>query len=116
MRRFALHVLAGLVSLAAGQTPSEFEVVSVKAVPPPMHGISSRESVDGALLTYTDFTLQRMISNAYGVTERQILGPAWISEDLFEMHARLPSGTGRAEVPAMLRKMLSDRFQLAVER
>lgn len=114
-----LFCAGGWVSAAAGQAPvaaPEFEVVSVKAAPPAMNGISSRESVDGALLTYTNFTLQRLISNAYGVTERQITGPSWIADDLFEVHARLPAGTGRADVPAMLRRMLEERFQLAIDR
>src|SRR5215472_8386639 len=66
-------------SVAVGQTQSpavrpEFEVVSVKPAPPPVNGISSRESVDNGLLTYTNFTLRRLISNAYGVTESQIFG------------------------------------------
>ena len=116
-----LFCAAGWFSAAAGQAPmaaagAEFEVVSVKAAPPAVNGVSSRESVDRALLTYTNFTLQRLISNAYGVTERQIVGPAWIADDLFEVHARLPAGTGRSDVPAMLRRMLEERFQLAVER
>jgi uncharacterized protein (TIGR03435 family) len=122
-RKVGARLLLGAVTvvfLAAGQTPVaaplEFEVASVKPAPPPINGISSRESVDGALLTYTNFTLQRMISNAYGVTERQITGPEWIADDLFEVHARLPAGAGRRDVPAMLQRMLADRFQLAIER
>ena len=116
-----LIVAAGCGYAAAGQTQipavvHEFEVVSVKRAPPPLNGVSSRESVDGALLTYTNFTLQRLISNAYGVTERQIIGPAWIADDLFDIHARLPSGASRPGVPEMLREMLADRFKLAIER
>ena len=112
---------AGWVSIAAGQAQSpavrsEFEVVSVKPAPIPVNGISSRESVDKGLLTYTNFTLRRLISNAYGVTEGQVRGPAWISENLYHVHARLPAGGGRADVPAMLQAMLADRFQLVVER
>ena|SRR5437879_13910717 len=79
-----LLVAAGWASVAAGQTQSpsarpEFEVVSVKPAPPAVNGISSRESVDNGLLAYTNFTLRRVIGNAYGVTEGQIVGPAWIS-------------------------------------
>jgi uncharacterized protein (TIGR03435 family) len=81
-----------------------------------VNGVSSRESVDAGLLTYTNFTLRRLISNAYGVTEGQILGPAWISDNLYHVHARLPAGASRSDVPAMLQGMLAERFQLAVER
>jgi uncharacterized protein (TIGR03435 family) len=116
-----LLVAAGWASVAVGQTQSpavrpEFEVVSVKPAPPPVNGVSSRESVDGALLTYTNFTLQRLISNAYGVTEGQIVGPALITDNLFDIHARLPAGVSRSDVPAMLQGMLAARFQLVVER
>jgi len=107
------------VALGQAQSPAvgpEFEVVSVKPAPPPANGVSSRESVDDGLLTYTNFTLRRLISNAYEVTEGQIVGPGWISENLYHVHARLPAGASRSEVPAMLRAMLAERFKLAVEQ
>lgn len=66
----------------------EFEVVPVKPAPPPVNGVSSRESAGNGLLTYTNFRLRRLISNAYGVTEGQIVGPAWISDNLYHIHAR----------------------------
>jgi uncharacterized protein (TIGR03435 family) len=65
---------------------------------------------------YTSFTLRRLISNAYEVTEPQVVGPAWITEDLFDIRARLPAGASGSDVPAMLRQMLEERFRLAVER
>ena|SRR5215472_14460508 len=116
-----LLVAVGWACVAVGQTQSraerpEFEVVSVKSAPPPMNGVSSRESLDNGLLTYTNFTLRRLISNAYGVTEGQIVGPAWISDNLYHVHARLPAGVSRSDVPAMLRAMLAERFKLVVER
>ena len=111
----ASWALAGAGQAQIPPASPEFEVASVKRAPPAVNGVSSRESVDGALLTYTNFTLQRLIGNAYGVTERQIAGPAWIADDLFNIHARLPQGAGRSDVPAMLRRMLADRFKLVVE-
>ena len=113
--------VAACSSVAAGQAPStavhpEFEVVSVKPAPPPLNGISSRESVDKGLLTYTNFTLRRLVSNAYGVTEGQIEGPAWIAENLYHIQARLPAGAAPSDVPAMLQAMLADRFKLVIER
>ncbi len=112
---------AGWASVVFGQTPSpvvhpEFEVVSVKPAPPPLNGVSSRESVDKGLLAYTNFTLRRLISNAYGVTEGQVFGPAWIADNLYHVQARLPAGASQSDVPAMLQAMLAERFKLAVER
>ena len=105
--RSLMLVAAGWASVAVGQTQSpavrpEFEVVSVKPAPPAVNGVSSRESVDNGLLTYTNFTLRRLISNAYGVTEGQIVGPAWISDNLYHVHARLSAGARGSDVPAML--------------
>jgi uncharacterized protein (TIGR03435 family) len=119
--RSLLLAAAGWASVAAGQTQSpavhpEFEVVSVKPAPAPVNGVRSRESVDNGLLTYTNFTLRRLISNAYGVTEGQVVGPAWISDNLYHIHARLPAGAARSDVPAMLQGMLAERFKLVVER
>ncbi len=116
-----LLLAAGWASGAVGQAQSpavrpEFEVVSVRPAPPPVNGVSSRESVDNGLLTYTNFTLRRLISNAYEVTEGQIVGPAWISDNLYHIHARLPAGGNKSDVPAMLQAMLAERFKLVVER
>src|SRR5580765_869270 len=98
-----LLVAAGWASAAIGQTQTpavrpEFEVVSVKPAPIPVNGVSSRESVDNGLLTYTNFTLRRLIINAYGVTEGQIVGPAWISDNLYHLQARLPARVSRSDV------------------
>uniref|UniRef100_Q01ZT8 Soil-associated protein, TIGR03435 family n=1 Tax=Solibacter usitatus (strain Ellin6076) TaxID=234267 RepID=Q01ZT8_SOLUE len=119
---FGMSLLLAAVwaSAAFGQTQSpalrpEFEVVSVKPAPPTLKGVSSRESVDNGLLTYTNFTLRRLVSNAYEVTEGQIVGPEWISDNLYHINARLPAGGNSSDVPAMLQGMLADRFKLVVE-
>jgi uncharacterized protein (TIGR03435 family) len=116
-----LIVVAGWASVTVGQTQvpaarPQFEVVSVKPAAAAVNGVSSRESVDNGLLTYTNFTLRRLISNAYEVTEGQIVGPAWISDNLYHVQARLPAGASRSDVPAMLQGMLAERFKLVVER
>jgi uncharacterized protein (TIGR03435 family) len=116
-----LFLAAGWASVVAGQTPPpaarpEFEVVSVKPAPAPLNGVSSRESVDNGLLTYTNFTLRRLIGNAYEVTEGQVVGPSWIAENLYHIQARLPAGVNRSDIPAMLQTMLAERFKLVVDR
>jgi uncharacterized protein (TIGR03435 family) len=50
------------------------------------------------------------------VTEGQIAGPAWISDNLYDVQARLPAGVSRSEVPGMLQRILAERFKLVVER
>ena len=50
------------------------------------------------------------------MTEGQIVGPAWISDNLYHIHARLPAGVSGSDVPAMLQGMLAERFKLVVER
>jgi uncharacterized protein (TIGR03435 family) len=66
-----------------------------------------------------DFTLNAMIAAAYSLTPRAISGgPAWTDSDHFDILASTPGEIqpNPDEQMAMLRKLLTDRFQLAFHR
>ena len=48
--------------------------------------------------------------------DHQVVGPDWISTDRFNIHATLPAGAARDQVPEMLQTLLEQRFQLKMHR
>jgi len=111
-----------LVSSAAvwAQTaaaPLEFEVSSIKpSSPPPVGQVNVGVHIDGAQVHYSYFSLKDYIRSAYQVKDFQVSGPAWLASERFEIAAKLPEGAAREQVPAMLRALLEDRFQLKLHR
>jgi uncharacterized protein (TIGR03435 family) len=66
---------------------------------------------------YANFTLKNLIALAYSSGESRVLeGPGWMDSELYEINANLPPNTVKDQIPAMLQKLLSDRFKLAVNR
>jgi bla regulator protein blaR1 len=61
---------------------------------------------------------------AFGIPPSRIVGPAWMGDAAsdwsdgpkFDISAKLPEGTSRDQVPAMLRDLLATRFKLTTHR
>jgi uncharacterized protein (TIGR03435 family) len=106
-----------VISLIA-QPPSEFEVASVK-IAPPRSGSSGFIAIDSdpAMIRYANTTLKMLIATAYRFNSNRILsGPAWVDSQLYDLAAKLPPGTPKDRVPAMLQSLLAEQFKLAVHR
>ena len=107
-----------LASAAFGQTapaPLEFEVASVKPAAPLAERVNVGVHVDGAQIHITDYSLTDFIRLAYRVKPYQVTGPDWLS-DRFDVHAKLPEGATREQVPEMLKALLASRFELKVHQ
>lgn len=116
MRMTAL--LAVSVSCLFAQPPSEFEVASVKLAPP-RSGPSGFIAIDSdpAMIRYANITLKILIASAYRINSDRILsGPAWVDNQMYDLAAKLPPGTSKDRVPAMLQSLLAKQFKLAVHR
>jgi uncharacterized protein (TIGR03435 family) len=71
-------------------------------------------------------TIGELISAAYQVKPYQIVGPKWLISEItppgqigshvFDIHARMPEGGNRSQVPGMLQTLLRDRFGLVTHR
>jgi uncharacterized protein (TIGR03435 family) len=95
----------------------EFEVASIKPSPPPVAGqVNAGVKVDGAQVHARFLALSDYIQSAYKVKNYQVVGPAWLGSERFEIDAKLPAGGTREQVPAMLQSLLADRFELKVHR
>jgi uncharacterized protein (TIGR03435 family) len=78
-------------------------------------------SADPGRISYTNVTLQTLLISAYGVGCRpqgdecdQLVGPAWLRSERYDLMAALPSGTTNAQFQLMLQDMLADRFRVTV--
>jgi uncharacterized protein (TIGR03435 family) len=116
-------LLCLLLPLALGRAQGPaFEVASVK---PTQHG-----HVDGVSISHdpeatspgsfqaVNNSLAELIRWAYDVREYQLSGPQWLNDDseCFDVEARMPFGTPKAQLRLMLRTLLETRFHLALHR
>lgn len=118
----------GLAAILSAQTPKlEFEVASVRTVGPVERGVpqglvsGGPGSDDPGRITYAHSTMQQLIVAAYGVGRDQISGPDWVSEQgltaaRYDISAKVPAGTTKAQLAQMLQNLLTERFQLTLHR
>lgn len=126
LRRFTV-CLAFTAIAALAQTAPTFEVASIKpAAPLDMMKVAAEiqaghmpkigAHVDAARAEYTYMALKELIVTAYKVKPYQITGPDWIATTRFDIVAKMPEGTTKADAPKMLQALLEERFKLAVHR
>ena len=72
--------------------------------------------VDAARAEYNYMSLKDLIQVAYGVKSYQVEGPSWLADARFDIEATIPEGATKDDVPAMLQKLLADRFKLTAHR
>jgi uncharacterized protein (TIGR03435 family) len=103
------------VEAQVGATSSPaFEVVSIK-LNKTVGGEPQRRITPGNF-AYTDIFLAEYIKLAFGITNRQLLGPRWIYEDRYDIVGKASSPAREDEILLMLRTLLIDRFQLKFHR
>jgi uncharacterized protein (TIGR03435 family) len=127
-------LLAGLaLSLAfslyvSGQTETaqslSFEVASIKPALPlnPLAILQSGSlprlgmTVAGTRVDLGYMTLAEIIPIAYDVKAFQVDGGSWLTDQRFDIQAKMPEGSTREQVPAMLRALLAERFKLKIHQ
>ena len=101
-----------------------FEVASVKVTDPSGRGSRLAKgargggagTADPTLFTRRNATLAALIQTAYGLQPYQIIGPAWLTSEHYDIFAKVPERTTREEQSVMLRNLLVERFALKVHR
>jgi hypothetical protein len=122
----AMLIVLSLLATDAvhGQSQSqprpEFEVASVKPLPPssPMFPAPTGGpgTSDPGHITWSGTTLKWMLKTAYDVRLYQISGPEWIDSNqyMYTIAAKLPEGATREQVNLMWQELLKDRFGVVV--
>ena len=130
MRRVVLFIVGVAVSCGVA-TAQTFEVASVKTAGPidPQKLLSGQQrigmTVAGSNVDIESMGLPELLYLAFNVRPTQIKGPDWLvkvdpiaamTATRFDIHAKLPSGATKEQVPQMLQALLAERFKLAFHR
>jgi uncharacterized protein (TIGR03435 family) len=112
-----LLAVAFSASVLLAQAPPAFEVASIKpSDPQPMNQMRVGMGGDAGRISYSNVNMRDLITRAYEVKAPQVTGPAWIDSQRFDVNAKIPDGVPAEKVPAMLRSLLEQRFQLKCHR
>jgi uncharacterized protein (TIGR03435 family) len=117
-----LGLIGFLVTATLGfaQSRPEFEVASIKSSPPPGSGpittgcIGGPGSNDPGLFNCYFMSLTNLVAIAYQAREAQLSRPDWMDSARFELRAKVPVGSKRDQIGAMMQNLLADRFKLIV--
>jgi uncharacterized protein (TIGR03435 family) len=114
-------VSALLRAQASEQEPLAFDVASVKSAdafaPRPGRLGSINVVVTSGRLVARNATAKDLIRDAYSLDDYQVFGgPAWMFSARFDVEAKAPGNTNRAQMLLMLQMLLKDRFKLAAHR
>ena len=103
----------GAVAILDGQEPGlpAFEVASVRLAPGPQN-FSQRMS--DTRVDIVGYPLRWVLVQALRRKDYQLSGPEWLNEVFVEIHATIPAGGSVKQVPEMLRRLLIERFGLAI--
>lgn len=118
-RRSGLLLLGCAMALA--QKPA-FEVVSIKPAPPPDgHGMRMGHSggpgtPDPGRWSTENWTIQSLVTSAYGIQWYQYSGPSWTNELRFNIEAKVPPGATKNDLKVMIQGLLEERFKLQFHR
>jgi uncharacterized protein (TIGR03435 family) len=114
MKRLWLFAFAILSAGMPVWSQARFEAASIRPLPP-------REAtrLNGGPGTsdpgHIEFraSLQYLVMAAYRVGGFQISGPSWLTDQKFEITAKLPPGASGQQLHEMLQQLLRERFHLA---
>ena len=109
------------MAVAAALLAQSFEVASVKRSAPETGntarsaGAIPRQQESGRI-NYPRVNLKSVIALAYGVAFDQIEGPQWLDDDRYDIIATFPAGASQEQVPAMLQRLLAERFAMTIHQ
>jgi len=110
MKTFLCAVCA--IAVLHGADPPKFETASVKRME---RGVI-HNSMGPGIVTLRGDPLKVVLTEAFKLRNYQIVGPAWLDEDCFEIVAKMPEGATSDQIPAMLQALLVERFKLAAHK
>jgi uncharacterized protein (TIGR03435 family) len=122
----SLTVWSLLASLVVAADLPSFEAASVKHSDPNAKSLGANEcsggpgTPDPGTLHCTNSSLSLFILLAYDVKWYELISPDWVihggATSGYDVTAKIPAGTSKADYRLMLQHMLADRFHLVVHR
>ena len=124
MRRALVTGLLAVAAFAA-DLPS-FEAASVKHSDPQAKSLGANVCTGGpgtpdpGMLHCINSSLSLLILEAYDLKWYKLVSPDWViqggSQSGYDVSAKIPPGTSKADYRLMLQRLLADRFHLVVHR
>jgi len=108
----AAAVALSAVAIVQAADQPKFETASVKRT----DRCEFNTSIDPGSIALKGVPLKPVLVEAFKVRTDQIEGPPWLDSDCFEIFAKMPEGSTRDQLPAMLQSLLAERFKLAVHK
>jgi uncharacterized protein (TIGR03435 family) len=109
-----------------GQTPQNltFEVASVKPSPPPAPNVpvffgpprGGPGTHDPGQITWSNAALRNVVMTAYDMETFQVTAPDWLSNERYDIVAKVPEGATKGQVEVMWQNLLKERFGMVVHR
>jgi uncharacterized protein (TIGR03435 family) len=106
----------GSRGVAQSVAPTEFDVASVKPNTRQTFPVGRVGLLPGGRFIASGATVLELTRAAYGLRDDAPVsgGPGWVSVDRFDLQALAPATATVLDVQAMLKRLLADRFKLAV--
>jgi uncharacterized protein (TIGR03435 family) len=114
----AVRILSSMVlltsaGLAQREEATAFDIASAKLSEHQVGPDYNNQLVfSPAGLSARNVTLMRLVSEAYRLQLRQVIGPNWLDQNEYDIEARAGHSVGREELDPMLRALLAQRFDL----
>lgn len=70
----------------------------------------------GGILTLRNYSLRKIIVQSWNVKDYQVLGPAWLDSESFQIVAKAPPRTTEDEARVLCQSLLAERFGLILHR
>jgi hypothetical protein len=67
-------------------------------------------------VTYRNYSLKRLLGQAYGLADYQVQGPAWLAREPYDVTATRPRRTTPEQTRLMMQSLLTERFHLALQK
>jgi uncharacterized protein (TIGR03435 family) len=104
------------VAMLYAQSP-RFDAVSIKPSSEDKKVATTRIWGDTSdRVTLRHIPLKYVLMHVYNLESNQIIGPEWLSTDVWDILAVVPPGTPKEQVPLMFGTLLADRFKLKFHR
>ncbi len=102
-------------TVASAPATAKFEVADVHPSPPQRDLASSPGVIYGDRYIAREVPMTELISAAYGIDSDNVQGgPNWVEFDRFDVVAKVPPATSKANLQLMLQSLLAERFGLKV--
>lgn len=111
-----LAILIAVTAIAAAPQAPAFEVASLRLSDPsaPRNPFSQR--ITATRVDIENISLLSVIRTAFRLRDRQLIALPGLEEMRVHIHATIPAGVTRDQVPDMLQRLLADRLGLVVHR